>query len=41
MLNVTNVEASNLYAVVGGTIVAKIGANITIECPVKGKQELL
>uniref|UniRef100_A0A8C3M1R4 ADAMTS like 3 n=1 Tax=Chrysolophus pictus TaxID=9089 RepID=A0A8C3M1R4_CHRPC len=27
---------NNLSAVVGGTIVAKIGANITVECPVKG-----
>uniref|UniRef100_A0A8C9L739 ADAMTS like 3 n=1 Tax=Pavo cristatus TaxID=9049 RepID=A0A8C9L739_PAVCR len=36
VLNVTNLEASNLSAVVGGTIIAKIGANITVECPVKG-----
>jgi len=40
LLNVTNLEASSLLAVVGGTIVAKTGANIIVECPVKGKQEL-
>ncbi|KFW10919.1 ADAMTS-like 3, partial [Eurypyga helias] len=36
VLNVTNLEASNLSAVVGGTIVARIGATIMVECPVKG-----
>ncbi|XP_074901238.1 ADAMTS-like protein 3 isoform X1 [Buteo buteo] len=35
-LNVTNLEASSLSAVVGGTIVARIGANIMVDCPVKG-----
>lgn len=39
-LNVTNLEASSLSAVVGGKIVARIGANIMVDCPVKGKQEL-
>ncbi|PKU45494.1 adamts-like protein 3 [Limosa lapponica baueri] len=36
VLNVTNLEASSLSAVVGGTIMARTGANITVECPVKG-----
>ncbi|XP_026712235.1 ADAMTS-like protein 3 isoform X1 [Athene cunicularia] len=36
VLNVTNLEASSLSAVVGGTIVARIGANIMVECPVRG-----
>ncbi|KFP34461.1 ADAMTS-like 3, partial [Colius striatus] len=36
VLNVTNLEASSVSAVVGGTIVARVGANITVECPVKG-----
>ncbi|XP_010127611.1 PREDICTED: ADAMTS-like protein 3, partial [Chlamydotis macqueenii] len=36
MLNATNLEASNVSTVVGGTIVARIGANVMIECPVKG-----
>ncbi|XP_013812745.2 ADAMTS-like protein 3 [Apteryx mantelli] len=36
LLNVTNLEASNLSVVVGGTVMARIGANIVVECPVKG-----
>ncbi|XP_006139313.2 ADAMTS-like protein 3 isoform X3 [Pelodiscus sinensis] len=35
-INVTNLEVSNLSIIVGGVIEARIGANITIECPVTG-----
>ncbi|NXV04777.1 ATL3 protein, partial [Cettia cetti] len=35
-LNMTSLEASSFSAVVGGTIVARIGGNVLIECPVKG-----
>ncbi|NXB92812.1 ATL3 protein, partial [Vidua chalybeata] len=36
VLNMTNLEASSFSTVVGSTVVARIGANILIECPVKG-----
>ncbi|XP_077642133.1 ADAMTS-like protein 3, partial [Lonchura striata] len=36
VLNMTNLEASSFSTVVGSSIVARIGANILIECPVKG-----
>ncbi|KYO21121.1 ADAMTS-like protein 1 [Alligator mississippiensis] len=35
-MNVTNLDDSNFSVTVGGTIVTRTGANITIECPVKG-----
>ncbi|XP_054858272.1 ADAMTS-like protein 3 [Eublepharis macularius] len=36
MRNVTNLELSNFSVTVGGTILARTGANVLLECPVKG-----
>lgn len=36
VLNMTNLEARSFSAVVGGTVMARTGANVMIECPVKG-----
>uniref|UniRef100_A0A8D0L1A5 ADAMTS like 3 n=1 Tax=Sphenodon punctatus TaxID=8508 RepID=A0A8D0L1A5_SPHPU len=35
-INVTNLEFRNLSVTVGGIIVARIGTNITVACPVQG-----